>query len=445
MRDAFIRSLLVVVALLATAAPIRASAAETIHLTLETAVQEALDANPGLKALARRSAAATEDAKSKSRARWGQLDAIYEYSRKNDSWVLRPISEELLVEGGGFTGLPWDRNQHHYGVTFEIPLYLGGQLSNGIRIAELESTKTAALLEGTRWQVRFNATALYAAAQTLDTVMIALSEFEQSLQKTSERLDLMVETGKRPELDRLKVIERLEDARAQLESARADRTRVVALLLALMGRDPAQGIEVDPLPSRTPEPSMDRDELRERLDSISPVRGADLSAKQGDSAVLIAKAAFLPKIVAGGDYLQNDAPSVDDALETWQVSLRVKVPLFQGGARFAALAAARERKDAAREELTRTRLDAAARLEDAMAAFSAFEARLAAAQAQVAAGVEAARIEQIRYETGAGTIEDLLLAQAREESAKAALAQARGSVITAAERINAIVETEAYR
>jgi hypothetical protein len=63
-----------------------------------------------------------------------------------------------------------------------------------------------------------------------------------------------------------------------------------------------------------------------------------------------------------------------------------------------------------------------------------------AAKARVAAGIEAARIEQVRYDTRAGTIEDLLRARSREEAARAAQASARAELVIAAERLNTIAE-----
>ena len=60
----------------------------------------------------------------------------------------------------------------------------------------------------------------------------------------------------------------------------------------------------------------------------------------------------------------------------------------------------------------------------------------------MSAGAEAARIETIRYDTGAGTIEDLLRAEARAAGAEAALARARAQVLSAAARINSLVEKE---
>ncbi len=416
-----------------------------VHLSLEEAVSGALEANPDLRALAHRTEAARRDARAAGRTRWGRLDAFFQYTRFNDDWMVRPMSQEMFEEAGGFAGLPWDRNQRHYGLTFEIPLYMGGELSNGIRIHDLEAERASALLEGTRWQVRFNAVSLYTAVQTLDATLAAMDGLVEALERTKERLDLMVSSGKRPELDRLKVVEELESARARRAGVRADRVRAAALLLALMGRDPAGELEVDPLPDRLPRLLLDRAELREAAAASTPVRRARFAAEQGEHGVRVATASFVPHVVASGNLTQNAAPSVDDPLDTWQVSVGVVVPILHGTSRFEQVAAAKERSHAAREALAGAERQAIARLEEALARFDAARAELAAARARVAAGDEAARIEQIRYDTGAGTIEDLLRARSREEEARAGLAAARGAVVTAAERIDSIVEKEAVR
>ncbi len=415
-----------------------------VHLSLEQAISGVLEANPGLKALGHRSAAAEKTASAAGRKRWGNLDAFFTYTRYNDSWMIRPMSEELFSKGG-FEALPWDRNQRHYGLTYSIPLYLGGELSNGIKIAGFESRKAQALLEGTRWQLRFNATSLYTAAQTLDRVDASFGELIRSLGKTKERLDLMVESGKRPEVDRLKVVEQLEDAKAERESVRADRIRAGALLLALMGKDPSLGIAVDPLPDRRPGPTMTPGELRTAALENSTIRRAHFTFNESESRVKVRTASFIPKVVASGNIVQNAAPSLENPLDTWQVSVGVVVPILHGTSRFQELAAAKEERNAAEASLENARFEVQSQLEEAMARFRTAQAELKAAQARVAAGTEAARIEQIRYDTGAGTIEDLLRAQARRQAAEASLAKARGALITAAERINSIVEKEAVK
>ncbi len=417
--------------------------AAPVHLSMQEAVSEAMEANPGLKALEHKVLAAKSDAKAASRTRWGELSGAAWYSKYKDDQILRPMSGELLA--GGMASLPFDEDQLHYGLSFNIPLYMGGKLSRGIDISRLEAEKTQALHEGSRWQIRFNVVSLYSAAQTLDVVEDALGKQISALEKTKEKLDLMVDSGKRPEIDRLKVVESIEAARSELADARARRTKVGAMLLSLLGRDPSSKLEIDALPESSPRLQESPETLRMAVEANSELRHARLMSEQASDGVRIAKSSFIPKIFASGNYFEHDAPSLDSALDTWELRVGVSIPLLEGGARFERLGAAREREQAAGQAFEKVRLENLSKLEDGLAAFAAAQAKLRAAEARVAAGTEAARIEQIRYDTGAGTIEDLLRARAREEAARAALAQARGALITAGEKINSIVEKEAVK
>ncbi len=414
--------------------------AAPLHLTLDQAVGMAVAENPGLKAMAHRTSAAAETARAVARERWGDLRGVARDSRFNDDQIVRPISSELLARG--FAGLPFDRNQLHYGLELEVPLYLGGQLSNRIAVARLEQEKVAALAAGTRWQVRFNATSLYAAGASLDASLAALDQLVAALQRTETRLEMAVAAGKRPDLDRLKVIEELDGARAERAGAASDRVRVGALLAALLGRDPSTPLELAPLPSSDPLWTTPPGQVRALVDATTPVRQAQLAMEQADHGVRIARGAFLPTVALRANLMEHAAPSLDSALNTWEVSAGVVVPLFAGGTRFSRRAAAKELLQAAAHAVDAARLRALADLEAAMSDLSAAQAQAEASQARVAAGTEAARIEQIRFDHGAGTVEDLLRAHAREESARAALARARGSLVTAAERVNSIVEKE---
>ncbi|RME94576.1 MAG: TolC family protein [Verrucomicrobia bacterium] len=414
-----------------------------IHLTLPQALEEAQAANRGLKALGHRRKAAEHDASALARSRWGELGSAFSYSYLNDDQILRPMSRELIA--GGIGSMPFDRSQMHYGVNYRIPLYLGGRLNNQIQIAKLESQKAEALLEGARWQVRFNVISLYTAAQTLDRVLAALDEQLAALAQTKARLDVMVSEGKRPEVDRLKVIEELEGVKARRATTAADRLKVGSFLLSLLGREPTDRLTVDPLPEQAPSLGVGPDELRVALQRNSRIRQAELAAEQSERGIKVARSTFLPKVYAGANYLEHTGAESDRSLETWMAGVTVELPLFAGTSRFQKLHAAREKRAAAREALADTQLRLAAELEDALAKFDAARTNLVSARARIAAAAEAARIEQVRYETGAGTIEDLLRAQAREEGARAALAAAQGELLTAAARINSLVEQEVVK
>ena len=407
-------------------------------LTLAEAVAEALSRAPALEVAAQQEQAAREKATAARRSRWGEIDAVAGYSHYQDDQVVRPISRELLAHG--VAGLPFDRDQWRYGFALQLPLYLGGRLSASIAVASLQADQAAALLEGSRWQARFNVTSLYAAAQTLETVAQAVDANLAALGETQAKLDLAVRVGKRPELDRLKVADELADAQARRASTAAEAARVRALLLALLGRDPAGALRLEPLSQQRAALEAGRDELRTLALAASPVARATLAAEQARQGVRIAQAAYLPSIAGRASYLWNDAPSVAGTLPTWEVAVGVAYPVFTGRARGAQVAAARHGELAAASALTKARLDQEAQLVEALARWDAAGTALEAGLARVAAAREAARIEQIRYDTGAGSIDDLLRARARELSADAALAQARGDGAVAAARLDAVCE-----
>ena len=409
-------------------------------LTLAEAVAEALARAPALEAVTQQEQAARWKATAARRGRWGEIDVVAGYSRFQDDQIVRSISRQLLE--GGFAGLPFDRDQWRYGLTAQVPLYLGGRVSASIAVASLQADQAAALLQGSRWQARFNVTSLYAATQTLEAVIQSTDGSLAALEETRQKLELAVRLGKRPELDRLKLADEIADAQGRRAAAAADAARVRALLLALLGRDPAGSLRLEPLSQQRTALETSRDELRALALAASPVERASLAAEQSRQAVRIARAGSLPSVVGRASHLWNDAPSVGAPLRTWELSVGAVWPVFTGGARAAERAAAGAAEQAAASALTRARLDQEAQLVEALARWDATGTALEAAGARVAAAREAARIEQIRYDTGAGAIDDLLRARARELSAGAALAQARGDGVVAAARLDSVCEKE---
>jgi outer membrane protein len=412
----------------------------TVTLTLDEAVAEALAHAPALQAVAQQEQQARSRAAAARRARFGEVDAVAGYTHYQDDQIVRPIARQLLAEG--IAGLPFDRDQWRYGLTLQVPLYLGGRLSASIAVASLQADQAAALLDGTRWQTRFNVASLYASGQTLDALVRAIDANLMALEETGRKVDLAVQVGKRPELDHLKIAGETASIRARRADAEASRARVGAVLLALLGRDPASTLRLAPLADRPATLAGASDDLRGLALAASPVRQATLGAQQAHQATRIARSAFLPSLGVHAQYLRSDAPSVGAPLDTWDVSVGLTMPVFAGGSRWASLAAAHHGEAAAQSALTRVRLEQEARLVEAQARWDAARVALDAAASGVAAARETARIEQVRYDSGAGAIDDLLRARARELSAEVALAQARGDRAIAAARINSVCEKE---
>jgi outer membrane protein TolC len=413
-------------------------------LRLDEAVNAALANAPALATAAAQEEAARWKERAAARSRFGQVDGVALYSRYQDDQLVRPMAIQLFGPKG-FAALPWDRDQIHYGLTLQLPLYLGGRLSAAIDVARLQAEQAAMLLEGSRWEVRANATTLYTAAQAFEAVLRALDQNLAALDATRSKVVLMVDQGRRPGLDLLKLDDEIEDARARRAGLSADNVRVRSLLLALAGRDPWLALEVDPLPPGEPQVALDHAELAGLVTASSPVRRAGAATEQAAAGVRVAHGAMRPTVSARANVMQNYGLSLGEQLGTWDFSVGLTIPLFNGGARSAELAGARASERAASQTELKVRLDRQAQLVEALARFDASGQTVVAARARIASAAEAARIEQIRYDTGAGTVEDLLRARARELAAASALAQAQGDRLATAARINAVVEKEVVR
>jgi len=417
--------------------------ADTLHLGMADAIDLALDHSPGLQAVAEQARAADRAAAVSFRQHFGSVEAVAWTSRYQDAQILRPISQEILA--GGLPDLPFARDQLHYGVTFELPLFVGGTLVAGSHLARLKADEAGVLLDGTRWQVRANVTTLYAATQVLTAATAAYGDEVTSLGRTHAQVDLMVQQGKRPQVDLLKATDALEEARAQLADAEAERTHVRALLLALLDYSADQPFELDPLPDRFPALPADGTDWNALVQRAAPVTTAALRVQQATTGKHLARADFLPKVSLRGNLMENAGSGVTGTLETWELTLAASIPVFAGGRHVAAYQSAAAAERAAELALRQTLLQQQAEIRGAVASLQAADAALEAARKRVAAADEAARIESVRYENGAGTIEDLLRARTRAAAAEAFLAKTKGDVLGAAARINALVEREVVR
>ncbi len=417
--------------------------ADTLHLGLDEAISRALDANPALMAASESARSADRAAAASFRQHFGDVEAVAWTSRYNDALILRPISRSLMENG--FGGLPFARDQVHYGLTFDVPLFVGGKLLAGSSLARLKAEEADTLLVGTRWQVRANVTSVYASAQALAGVVRAYGDNVAALEKTQDRLELMVRDGKRPQVDLLKAEETLEEARAELADAQANLAQVTALLAALLDFPVDRPLALDPLPDRFPALAADSADWSALVERSSTVVAAELRVRQAESAKHIARSDFLPRVSVSGNFLEHSASSVTGTQETWELRLGASIPVFTGGRRIAAYQSAAAAERAADQALQQTRLQQEAEIRGALAQINAAETTLTAARKRVTAADEAARIENLRYETGAGTIEDLLRARTRASSAEASLAKAKGDLLGASVRINALVEREIVR
>ncbi|MGC8667107.1 MAG: TolC family protein [Chthonomonadales bacterium] len=417
---------------------------EEAVLTLQAAINGALQNAPVILAAEREVAAGRQQVNSVRGLAYGELDALVTAQHLNDAQLLRPLAGP--ISASSMATAPFAQDQLHAGAVYTFPLYDGRQIANRILIAELSEAKARSFLKGTRADVTYNVTALYVQAQALRAQADALTAEIEELDTTRKNTELAVKIGKRADVELLKIVDRVREAEAAREAVLAQRRRVVATLLAVMGRDPAGAPKLAPLPEELPSVRMAFQDLEAAAARRTSVTVAQLTVRQGERNVSLARGSLEPVISLQTSYLRHfDAAYPDNSRETWFVGMAVSMPLLDWGVRRAALSKSREETQAAKAQADGARLQAMADLQAALAAWDAAKKQLDAANAQYDAAREVARIEQLRYDTGAGDIEDLLRARTREAAARTAQANAKALVLVSGAQINHVTEQEAVR
>ncbi len=397
--------------------------ASASSLTIEEATGRALAANPKLQAAKLAALAAAQRAREAAGRRYGEVDLVGSYNNYDGNRSLVPISVDLFkVPSLGVYQLPWDRNQAHYGITYQIPLLAGGTLREGLLIAELAQRASEDLaLYGTD-EVRYTVRAVFRNALTLSHALTAVTAYEQALENDVKDADLKVKGGAWASVDAAKVRFALEGARAQREAVEAQLASVGALLAALMGEEPPP--ERYTLADDATVPSLSMGTAGDFVEAALAGR-RDLAASRGVVAIaerkrMLAKEAFGPQVMLAGNYLANRAPGVEDRIDTHEFGLYLKLPLFVGGQRVHALHAADFELQAAEQQRRAKELEVLAQVREALGRLQAARAQLAAGTAQRSLGAEVARVERLKLEQGAGKMEDYLAARAQEMQGEAA-------------------------
>lgn len=267
-----------------------------------------------------------------------------------------------------------------------------------------------------------------AALETLKTAEKNLSRAEDHVRLAEERKAV----GAVSRADVLRV--QVEKANAELARIRAENLVRLAKgnLNTIMGLPAERPLELvfEQEAAITPDwPDLSQ-ALDQALRQRPEVRAAERRVQAGGEGVKAVKSAFGPKIRLEGSYGRRDTEVFLDE-EEWLAGISFEWPLFTGFSRQHRLA--RARAELAREEAEAAQVclkvrqevwNAYGRLQETYAALKT--SQIAAEQAE-----ESLRLARERYEVGAGTVAELLDAEAALVRAQAGQVEARWDYRTA--------------
>jgi len=284
-------------------------------------------------------------------------------------------------------------------------------------------------------EVRYNVRAAYRNALTLRHAVVSAEAQEKALEEDHAQARLLLRTGRWAAVDAAKVAYALQESHARRAGLQAQEASAQALLAALMDLDPpTEPFVLQDVEDQPQALAQDRAALREEA-----IRGRqDLLAIQASTAIserkqALAKWSFGPSLGLSANYLKNEAPSVQGSFDTHELTLSLKIPIFDGGRRLHALSEARANLEASRHRERAKTLEVETQVEDALGRLRAARAQFEAGQAQRALGGEVARVEHLKLEQGSGRVEDYLVARGQELAGDTAYWQSLYALQTAAD------------
>lgn len=359
---------------------------------------------------------------------------------------ITPISGSPLA-GAGFP--EFDNLIADAGLSFTVPLYRGGRLDREVAIADMRKTVANELFRLSRQEIAYNVTAVYFKMLQLQRLLQSSEETVRQLEAHLADVEANLRAGTVPRVDLLKAGAELASAgqnalivRNNLESTREFFRILLGIedvdrRIVLTDEEPAVLITAQDI-----ENGDERDiqeALKQRPDYQAAIRKSALAVERS----LLVSGRRLPSINLTGEYAERTGER-PDFRENWNMSLRITLPLFDGGLIKAEEGRERALAEKAREEERALRIAIGRDVRDARRVIKTAAERITVAEKEGEAAREALRIERIRYGAGAGTNTDFIDAQAaalRAEAgrfqalydlavAKAALRKARGEDVS---------------
>ena len=320
------------------------------------------------------------------------------------------------------------------------------RLANKRAAAATEDAADAGLVNQ-RYQVTATtADRFYTALADEELVRVAQAQVERA----KEELQIAVnkfQAGAATRSDTLTATVDLGNAQLALLEAQAN----LATSQANLGRQVGVDQPVRAVPD-TAFPSVpDTTALRaEALDSSPQVRQAEAQVRAAGAMVGVARSQYWPTFSAsyGNGYTGLDSlgrlaltpwATTRGYTNTWSLRFSLNWTLFNGFTREADQVTASVGRDVARAQAADTRRQVGAQLTEQLAAMLTAYARIGITGANVVAATEARRVQQERYRLGAGTLLDLLTAEANLTQAEVNQVQARYDYLIARAQVEALV------
>jgi outer membrane protein TolC len=393
-------------------------------LTLQEAVQIALQKNPTIQAADAYAQAVQQGITAAKAFRYPRLDFSEGFTRgDNPVYVFGTLLTQRQFTAANFAlsflNTPPPLDDFRTAFTATMPLYDAGQISRLVRDAKLQAQSAQKGKDRTQQEVVFQVLNAYLnELLARENLRVAKSAVEMT-KGDLERARARQENG-------LAVPSDLLSAEVQLAQAEEDLLRALnAIELAHAALNVAMGLPEDAptsIAGSLSESSFNAGSLQERQAKALATRPdfsqVLLGKQQAANGMHMARAEFLPKVNLFSSWEVDNQTFAARGGNNWAVGATLNFNLFDGGAKIARLKESKARELQA--QALETQMASAVRLQvrEAYSNLATAQKRLGVVKDATSQAVESLRITQNRYQEGLATITDLFRAETAKTAAE---------------------------
>ena len=419
--------------LVAGAADLRGQTPAEPTVTLEQAVQLALQHHP---AMAQR-LGAVRTSESSERTSWGAFLPSLSLSSGAS------LNSTQRFDSNTQTTVSGSRDSYSAGLSASMDVFTGGRRGAQLRQARAETDAAEAAVVEQRFGVILQTKeTYYAVLRAEETVRVSTARIEraeQGLRAAEQRLAV----GSATRSDSLRAQLELTQARQAVLEAENQRRSAAWSLGALIGVQGPVGAE--PVALREPGPlDMTDEQLQQIALQASPtVASAEAGETAAQAALRVSRAQYFPSVRASGGYdWSNQVASFGGGDTSWSTRLSLSYPLFNGFNREDANERSEVALSVSRMQLADAQRQALASLQQSIDALRVAEQLIELNEEAVRVAAEDLRVQETRYALGSSTILEQITSQVALVEAELALIGARYDYQLALAQLEALVGRE---
>jgi len=395
---------------------------QAIELDLKTAQQIALENNYQYKIAEE---AVTKSKAQVTEARGGMLPSLSAFSQYQRAWELATV----VFDDPNLGQLSFKMGTDHtivYGLDFQQPIFLGGAVWNGYKMAKHGHAIAMASLSSTKQDVLLQSTAAYYGLLFSKSVVNVMAQAYETAQKNLDQVNTIRSVGQASDFDVLRAEVQVANLLPVLTSAKNGAEVAESQLLMVLGIENTSNVIT--LDSLKFIPNEFNDTTIEELYDRAILKRSDIKIMDEQKNIMkrqvsLARTGLMPSVLFGSNLqyqgMKNDFDFTnDDFFRSINSSLSLSIPLFTG---FKTTGKIQQAKASVRE--TDYQMDALyhavkLEIETAYLAINEKEQAVTTQSKIIDQAAEALRLAQLRYGEGLSTQLDVM-------NAESALNQAR--------------------